>query len=153
MAAVTAVNDTSAMTVDPDRAQFDAFKHLPRDEPIAMLNLVRYRERAAYPPDSKFAGDGLTGAQAYRRYCEESGPIFNRVGGKILWSGSPQLMLIGPVDEAWDAAFVAYYPGASAFLEMVTDDEYRAAVIHRQAAVMTSRLLRCAPRDKGAAFG
>ena len=35
--------------IDPSREQFDAFKALPREAPIAMLNLVRYRERAAYP--------------------------------------------------------------------------------------------------------
>ena len=35
--------------IDPERAQFEAFKALPRDRPINMLNLVRVRERAAYP--------------------------------------------------------------------------------------------------------
>ena len=30
--------------VDPGREQFDAFKALPRDTPILMLNLVRLRE-------------------------------------------------------------------------------------------------------------
>ncbi len=57
------------------------------------------------------------------------------------------MMLIGPDQttgvEAWDLAFVAYYPTAGAFLEMVTDPAYRIAVKHRQAAVADSRLLRC----------
>lgn len=54
-------------------------------------------------------------------------------------------MLIGPAGEHWDAAFVARYPSAAAFLEMIADPAYRAAVIHRQAAVQTSRLIRTAP--------
>ena len=135
--------------VDPTREAFDAFKDLPRDVPVEMLNLVRYRAEAVYPADHPAASDGLSGAEAYRRYSRESGPIFERVGGSIIWSASPQLVLIGPADERWDAAFVARYPSAGAFLEMVTDPDYRRAVIHRQAAVETSRLIRTAPRSSG----
>lgn len=140
--------------IDPDRAAFDAFKALPRDTPIAMINLVRYRDRAAYPADHPRAADNLSGADAYRLYGQESGPVFRRVGGSILWSGKPELVLIGPADERWDAAFVARYPSAAAFLEMVTDPAYRAAVVHRQAAVETSRLIRTVTRerDDGAGF-
>ncbi len=129
--------------LDPERAAFDAFKALPRDRPIAMLNLIRYRDRAAYPDDHPRSAEGLSGADAYRLYGRESGPVFARVGGTILWRGAPRLTLIGPTDEAWDAAFVARYPTAAAFLEMVTDEAYRRAVVHRQAAVADSRLIRC----------
>ena len=139
--------------VDPERAQFDAFKALPRDAPVAMINLVRLRERAAYPPDHAEAAKEISGAQAYAAYGRDSGPVFRRVGGSILWSGAPEAVLIGPADERWDTAFVAAYPTAGAFLEMVTDPVYRRAVIHRQAAVATSRLIRCAPRAAGEGFG
>lgn len=138
--------------VDPERAAFEAFKALPRDAPVEMLNLLRFREVAAYPAGHARAGAGLTGAEAYRLYGAESGPVFRRVGGTILWSGRPELTLIGPADERWDAAFVARYPTAAAFLEMVTDPDYRQAVVHRQAAVLTSRLIRHAPRPAGTGF-
>jgi uncharacterized protein (DUF1330 family) len=138
--------------IDPERAAFEAFKALPRDTPINMLNLVRYRHRAAYPADHAQAGARLSGAEAYRLYGMESGPVFARVGGIILWSGRPECVLIGPADERWDAAFIAVYPGGGAFLEMVTDPDYRRAVVHRQAAVETSRLIRMAPRETGPGF-
>lgn len=64
-------------------------------------------------------------------------------------TGRPECVLIGPAEERWDAAFIAVYPNAAAFLEMVTDPDYRRAVVHRQAAVQTSRLIRMAPRDAG----
>jgi hypothetical protein len=35
--------------IDPSPANFQAFKDLPRDEPIHMLNLLEYREQAEYP--------------------------------------------------------------------------------------------------------
>ena len=138
--------------VDPEREQFEAFKALPRDQPIEMLNLIAYRDRAAYPQGHALAGQALSGAEAYVHYGRESGPIFRRVGGTVVWSGDPAVMTIGPGDERWDAAFVARYPHAAAFLEMITDPAYRQAVQHRQAAVRTSRLLRCAPRDAGEGF-
>ncbi|MEM8752148.1 MAG: DUF1330 domain-containing protein, partial [Pseudomonadota bacterium] len=44
------------MNVDPTRAQFEAFKALPRDTPINMLNLVRLRDEAAYEDGRKATG-------------------------------------------------------------------------------------------------
>lgn len=141
--------------IDPERAQFDAFKALPRDTVIHMLNLVRFRDAAAYPADHPLAGDSLTGAQAYARYGADSGPVFQRVGGRIIWRGTMEAMVIGPTDEHWDAVFIAEYPNSGAFMEMVTDSVYRQAVIHRQAAVETSRLIRCNPKASrsGTVFG
>jgi uncharacterized protein (DUF1330 family) len=125
--------------VDPSREHFDAFKDLPRDVPILMLNLVRLRGEAAYPD-----GRTATGAAAYAAYGRDSLPVFERVGGSIVWRGRPEQVVIGPADERWDIAFIARYPSAAAFLEMVTDPGYKVAVVHRQAAVDDSRLIRIA---------
>ncbi len=132
--------------VDPERTQFDAFKALPRNTLIHMMNLVRFRDAAAYPADHPLAGTGLSGAEAYAHYGADSGPIFQRVGGRIVWRGTMEAIVIGPSDEHWDAVFIAEYPNSGAFMEMVTDPVYRQAVIHRQAAVETSRLIRCNPK-------
>lgn len=132
--------------IDPERTQFDAFKALPRDTVINMLNLVRFKDKATYPDGHPLAGQGLTGAEAYRHYGADSGPVFQRVGGSIVWRGAMEAMVIGPAEEHWDAVFIAEYPGSAAFMEMVTDPVYREAVVHRQAAVETSRLIRCAPK-------
>ena len=138
--------------VDPTRANFDAFKALPRDTPINMLNLVRYRDLAVYPNGHSHAARNLTGAEAYAEYGRTSGPIFTRVGGKTIWRGRMEAIVTGPPDERWDAAFIAYYPSAGAFLAMVTDADYKLAVVHRQAAVLTSRLIRLAPLAPGEGF-
>lgn len=138
---------------DPTRAQLDAFKDLPRDQPIEMLNLVRFRDQAEYPTDHAHAGKGLTGAEAYKNYGAETGPILEKVGGTILWRGRFETTLIGPADEQWDACFIAHYPNAGAFLAMVTDPEYQKAVVHRQAAVLTSRLIRHSSMSEGSTFG
>ncbi|SFE03459.1 Uncharacterized conserved protein, DUF1330 family [Sulfitobacter brevis] len=128
--------------IDPERAQFDAFKGLERDKPLNMLNLVALRDKANYAGDHDLARDGLSGAEAYALYGRHSAPVLARVGGSIIWRGQFDLTLIGPADEAWDVMFIAAYPNAHAFLAMVSDPEYQQAVKHRQAAVKTSRLIR-----------
>ena len=138
--------------VDPTRAAFDLFKSLPRDEPIWMLNQVRYRPLALYPADHPDANLGRTGEEAYIEYGRTTDPIFNRLGGKVVWRGTMQAMVTGPETETWDTIFIANYPSAGAFLAMVTDSDYREAVKHRQAAVLTSRLVRCQQQDASGGF-
>lgn len=133
--------------VDPTREQFDQFKALPRDTPIMMLNLIRLNASATYPD-----GETVTGAKAYARYGRDSGPIFQRLGGSIVWRGRPECVLIGPEDEHWDIAFIARYPNSGAFMAMVTDEDYRKAVVHRQVAVADSRLIRMADASAGEGF-
>ena len=139
--------------IDPTRDQFNAFKALPRDTPIQMLNLVRVRALADYPADHPDHGKGLTGLEAYRAYGRESAEVFSRVGGKQIWAGRPETVVTGPTDERWDLAFIAEYPNAGAFLAMVTDPGYREVVKHRTAGVEDSRLIRLAPLTPGEGFG
>ena len=134
--------------IDPTKETFAAFRANDRAGPIHMLNLVRFRDKAGYPD-----GRNATGAEAYAAYGRESYPVFSRVGGRIVWRGSFELMLIGPSAEKWDECFIAEYPSVAAFVEMIRDPVYREAVRHRQAAVLDSRLIRLAPRDIGAGFG
>lgn len=133
--------------IDPTPTQFGQFKGLPRDKPIMMLNLIRLNESANYP-DGRVA----TGAEAYASYGRESHPIFARLGGEIIWRGKMEAMLIGPDDKQWDIAFIARYPDANAFLAMVTDPDYQLAVVHRQAAVGDSRLIRFGEEADGQGF-
>lgn len=138
--------------VDPTRESFDAFKALPRDLPINMLNLLRFHDSAQYPADHPHADKGWTGERAYAEYGKTSGPIFERVGGTILWRGQMECTVIGPDDKPWDASFIARYPNSGAFMEMVTDPDYRKAVVNRQAAVLTSRLIRFGEVEGGGGF-
>jgi uncharacterized protein (DUF1330 family) len=147
------MDQESPGAIDPTRTQFDAFKALPRDAPIHMLNLVRLRALADYPPGHANHGLGMTGLEAYRAYGATTAAIFARVGGRQVWAGRPEVIVTGPLDERWDLAFIAAYPHAGAFLEMVTDSDYRQHVTHRTAGVADSRLIRLAPVTPGAGFG
>ncbi|KZX55330.1 MAG: DUF1330 domain-containing protein [Pseudomonadota bacterium] len=138
--------------IDPSPANFQAFKDLPRDEPIHMLNLLEYREQAEYPQGHEHAGKGWSGRRAYEEYGKTSGPIFRRVGGTIVWRGSFQTMVTGPDAKRWHDGFVAQYPNAGAFFEMIKDPEYQQAVVNRTAALVDSRLMRFEPGEAGEGF-
>ncbi|GHF50535.1 DUF1330 domain-containing protein [Seohaeicola zhoushanensis] len=129
------------------REAWTAFRDNNRPGPIHMLNLVRLREKAIYAD-----GREATGAEAYAAYGRLSAPVLDRVGGRIAWRGSMELMLIGP-EEWWDHCFVAEYPSVEAFATMMRDPEYREAVVHRTAGVLDSRLIRTGPLPLGENFG
>ena len=124
-----------------------AFKADDRPGPIHMLNLVRLRDAAEYD-DGRVA----TGAEAYAEYGRLSAPVLERLGGRIVWRASMELMLIGPQDKMWDLCFIAEYPEPGAFISMQRDPAYQKAVIHRQAGVLDSRLIRTKPLPSGDGF-
>jgi uncharacterized protein (DUF1330 family) len=128
--------------------EFSAFRNVARDGPIHMLNLVALRDEAQYPDGRK-----ATGAEAYAAYGRETAHILDRLGGRIVWRGDMEAMLIGPQEERWDLCFIAEYPSVEAFVSMIKNPEYREAMVHRQAAVKDSRLIRMAPKGAGADFG
>ena len=131
--------------IDPSRENWQAFKDLPRDTPIHMLNLIRFHELAQYPPDHPDHGKQISGRDAYAKYAAGFREVAERLGAKMIWQGTLECVVTGPPGE-WDEAFVLGYPNSAAFLAMVTDQHYKADVVaHRTAAVADSRLIRFAP--------
>ena len=130
-----------------DRTIYKFFKDIKDSRPLHMLNLVELKEKAIYPD-----GSILTGVEAYKRYGKESEPVFKRLGGSIVWRGEMLIGLIGPTNEKWDICFIAEYPSVESFVSMQRDKIYQKAVVHRQIAVKTSRLIRMAPNKIGENF-
>ena len=134
--------------VDLTKERFVALRESDREGVVHLLNLIRLRERAAYPD-----GREASGAEAFQTYGRVSEPVLARLGGKIVWEGRFESMLIGPDDENWDLCFVAEYPTLSAFIEVVRDPVYREAAAHRKAAAQDSRLIRLASLPGATRFG
>ena len=130
--------------IDPSRENWEAFKSLPRDTPIHMLNLIKLRDLAEYPEGHPDHGKGLTGREAYAIYKAGIAPIIAAAGGGMVWQPPMECVVTGPANE-WDEAFVMGYPNSAAFMAMVKDPHYIANVVpHRTAAVADSRLIRFA---------
>src|SRR5256886_16128557 len=108
--------------IDPTKEVFAQFRANDRPGPIHMLNLVRLRAMAAYPDGRK-----ASGAEAYAAYGRESGPVFERLGGKIVWQGRVEFILIGAAEERWEPCFISEYSSAAAFAAMISASLYPAA--------------------------
>ena len=133
-------------SVDPTSEQLAALAALPDPPaPLAMLNLLRFRDEAAYPEGVD--AEPCSGAHAYRRYgAAASGPLA-AAGGRVLWMGAAELAVIAPEGEDWDEVLLVEYPSRDAFLGMLATPEYQAAVPHRRAALADSRLILTRPAD------
>ena len=128
------------MHIDPSPDQIAGFTASAQsDEPVFMLNLLRFKERA----DGIDEADGISGLEAYGRYAARVPEHLARVGGEIVWGGACDRALIGPDEPRWDAAVVVRYPSRAAFLEMVGDADYQDAARHRTAGLADSRLVPC----------
>ena len=129
--------------VNPDRANFELYKSLPRDQPVHLLNMVRYRDTAAYPPGHELAGTGWSGEQAFAEYLLRLMPVLDRLGAGMVWEGGFECVITGPATFEWDRVFVMGFPAAATFLALVTDPAYKADIVpHRTAGVQDSRLVR-----------
>jgi len=120
----------------PDQLQ-EAIARVPKGVPVVMLNMLRFRETAAYPD----ARPAITGRAAYARYSAEASKQVTQVGGRLVWSGDAQGAVIGPPDEAWDLIFLVRYPSIEKFIAMINSPAYQAIVVHRASALKDSRLI------------
>jgi uncharacterized protein (DUF1330 family) len=127
----------------PERDALMELARLPDAGPVVMLNMLRFRTQAEYPAGSGHAP--CSGREAYRRYAKEAGPHFESLGGRLVWLGQVERVLIGPEQEPWDEVFLAQYPSRRAFVQMVSDRGYLATTIHRTAALADSRLIAMRP--------
>jgi len=127
-------------SVEPTAEQIAALTASSDDDaPLVMINLLRYRERAAYPDG--FDAEPCSGREAYGRYGAVALQRVASVGGSILWMGDVVATVIAPEGECWDDAVLVQYPSPQAFLEMVAQPEYLVAAPHRSAALADSRLI------------
>ena len=122
-------------------AVLSAMESAPRNSPIFMVNLLRYRERTDDAPCS--------GREAYfGRYIA----AFNQAaasegvqGIKILYAGAILAHLVAPSNEAWNDVAIVEYPSFEAFQRVTQSPHYTLnAAHHRRAALEDWRLLATA---------
>lgn len=132
--------------VDADDAAFRAFAAGPDPGPVVMLNLLRFREAAAYPDGTQPPEGVTTGREAYGAYVQHVVPLLEQVGAQVLAVHEAALApLLAPEGERFDQAVLVRYPDRTAFLGMVTSAAYLEGVHHRTAALADSRLFPLAP--------
>lgn len=119
-------------SVTPTDAQVQGFLEPGHDGPIYMLNLLKFRDRAAYEDGRE---SDLTGEQAYRIYGQEVAKLLVEVGGAPMFSASVERLMLGEVEELWDSAAIAMYPSRQAMFRMINTPEYQEIAVHRSAGL------------------
>ena len=119
----------------PDEAGLASLPERFGDDPVVMVNLIRFREEAGEPCE------GMTGAEAYGLYSQETVPFLAGVGGRVLQAVVCDSTLIGPAEREWDMVILVEYPSPAAFLEMISDPDYLETHRLRAAALEDSRLI------------
>jgi len=133
------------MAITPTREQFTEFAHGSRDGEVVMINLLHFAR-----PDEPGAPEGgateTTGVGAYRDYSDQVVKMVEARGGRVIWTGRPEHVLIGdPAADAWDLVALVSYPSRAAFVDMVTSPNYGEAHADRERGLDRTVLLACEP--------
>ena len=128
--------------LQPTGDQVRAFRDRATGEPIAMLNLLKFKDKAEYQ-------DGrpcdLSGMEAYQLYAKAFQEINGPRGVRVLYAGATRGVLIGAGDDLWDEVAIIQYPSAQVMLDMLRDEEYQKAQQHRAAGLEGQLLIECGP--------
>jgi uncharacterized protein (DUF1330 family) len=135
-----------ANAVFPGPEQVMEFFGGEEDGPFVMVNLLKFHQTAQYEDGSDAA---LSGAEAYARYGAEVSKLIEALGGRVRFSGKVTGLMIGEVDDLWDAVALAEYPSLAAFKAMALSPEMHAMEHHRKAGLAGQLNIRVKP---GAGF-
>jgi len=118
--------------VMPNDQQMAGFLEEDEDQPIFMVNLLKFKDKATYPDKRE---TDLTGEEAYAIYGEEVRKHLEKVGAKPIFSGKVSRLMLGEVEDLWDMVAIAMYPNRKAMLDMISDQEYIKSAQHRVAGL------------------
>ena len=116
------------MTQDDRPVNLKAFANLPADQPVVMINLLKFNDTG--------------GVDSYQKYGAEVQPHLERVGGRVVYAGGSPWAIIGDDERPWwDSILVVEYPSPQAFVDMVTDPGYQQIHQHRAEALSQGDLI------------
>ena len=103
----------------------EALEQSDTQGPVAMLNLLKYRDR-----------------EAYQEYGRLTAQLVTEHGGQLIWAGAVSEVALGEhADTDWDLAAVVLYPSRQAFVDLVTSPKYVNANEFRRKGVSTHLVL------------
>ena len=118
------------MAIYPNKEQIEELLKGPADQPVVMVNLLKFKERA-----DATEGDS-TGQEAYGRYAEQMRKVVESQGGRFIWAGRVDSKVIGEDgDPEFDVVALVEYPSRQKFLEIVGSQKVREIGEHRSAGL------------------
>jgi len=118
--------------VYPNKEQIKGFMEPASEEPICMVNLLKFKEKAEYEDGRD---TDLTGREAYALYEEGVKKLLQEIGGGIGFKGDVVRLALGEVEELWDVVALAVWPSRGAMFEVMQSPEMQAISVHRSAGL------------------
>lgn len=120
-------------SITPNREAFVRLASSDDSTPVVMLNLLKFKERS----DS---GE-RSGQEEYGAYARSVTDMVAERGGRLVWSGRPEQVLIGDDSQEWDMVALVEYPSRKAFIDMVSSPSYMEAHTHREGGLERTVLI------------
>ncbi|MDG2304527.1 MAG: DUF1330 domain-containing protein [Candidatus Binatia bacterium] len=98
----------------PEPEQFKKLMEGPTDTPVVMLNLLSFKENADE------GNEGMSGRESYMLYGGKMREYVESKGGRFLWIGTVDSMVIGESDADFQVAALVEYPSRKAFVEIAS---------------------------------
>jgi hypothetical protein len=118
--------------VYPNKEQIKGFMEPASEEPICMINLLKFKEKAEYEDGRD---TDLTGREAYALYEEGVKKLLQEIGGGIGFKGDVERLALGEVEELWDVVGLAVWPSRGAMFKVMQSPEMQAISVHRSAGL------------------
>ena len=118
--------------VYPNKEQMKGFMEPVSEGPICMVNLLKFKDKAAYEDGRD---TDLSGREAYALYEEGVKKLLQEIGGGIGFEGDVARLALGEVEELWDVVALAVWPSRGAMFEVMQSPEMQAISVHRSAGL------------------
>lgn len=116
----------------PNEEQIKGLLEAGPEGPIAMLNLLKFKPRAEYEDGRETT---LTGREACELYEDGVGKILGEIGGYLGFTSDVERLMLGEVEELWDAVAIAVWPSRQAMFEVLQSESFQAISVHRAAGL------------------
>ena len=123
----------------PTREQMRALQQQDSGGPIYMLNLLKFREQAAYADGRATT---LSGEEAYAIYGRAMTRMVLEAGGKLVFSGRVEGTMVGVVEDSWDSVAVMMYPSLAVMGQITSSAAYAEIHVHRDAGLAGQILIK-----------
>ena len=123
----------------PTREQWRDLQQHDSGGPIYMLNLLKFREKAAYADGRATT---LSGEEAYAIYGRAVSRMVLEAGGKLVFSGRVEGTMVGVVEDSWDSVAIMMYPSLAVMGQMTSSAAYAEIHVHRDAGLAGQILIK-----------
>lgn len=116
----------------------DLLGNIPdKSQPIVVLNLLKFREKAEYSAELNIECSGF---DAYQTYLETAISVIESLGGRVVYSGTMIKLLAGEENTEWDEVILVEYPNTTALMNLSESEQYQQVFHHRTAGLEDTKV-------------